>query len=271
MFFSSFFRIIWLRTGHGKTYISSGILLPSKVTHLVIKRPPHFYFRPGDYVFVNIPAIAKYEWHPFTLSSAPEQEDYMWLHIRGVGEWTNRLYTYFEKEQARLHSGEVVPAIAAAPEKKSETTPTKTMSDTPQKDFLAKNLTQMRQSPMMTARANVPLKEETMKPATISNENEIEKKENPFKFDAATVANSTENATAKSSTDAKAPVQPIKFERQLSETSSAIKKIQATLQRTFSRKGTQSQDGYSNDGFISDDLATDIETKVKLTTLRRII
>lgn len=67
-------RIVGMKAGRGKTYISSGILLPSKVTHLVIKRPYHFCFRPGDYVFVNIPAIAKYEWHPFTLSSAPEQE-----------------------------------------------------------------------------------------------------------------------------------------------------------------------------------------------------
>lgn len=29
--------------------------------------------------------------------------DYMWLHIRGVGEWTNRLYAYFEEEQQKLH------------------------------------------------------------------------------------------------------------------------------------------------------------------------
>lgn len=29
--------------------------------------------------------------------------DYMWLHIRGVGEWTNRLYSYFEEEQQKLH------------------------------------------------------------------------------------------------------------------------------------------------------------------------
>lgn len=29
---------------------------------------------------------------------------YMWLHIRGVGEWTNRLYNYFEKEQEKLHN-----------------------------------------------------------------------------------------------------------------------------------------------------------------------
>jgi len=30
----------------------------------------------------------------------------MWLHIRGVGEWTNRLYNYFEREQEKLHSVE---------------------------------------------------------------------------------------------------------------------------------------------------------------------
>lgn len=30
----------------------------------------------------------------------------MWLHIRGVGEWTNRLYNYFEKEQEKLHNVE---------------------------------------------------------------------------------------------------------------------------------------------------------------------
>lgn len=63
-----------MKSKRGKTYISSGILLPSKVINLIIKRPFHFCFRPGDYVFINIPAIAKYEWHPFTLSSAPEQD-----------------------------------------------------------------------------------------------------------------------------------------------------------------------------------------------------
>ncbi|PSN47090.1 hypothetical protein C0J52_23521 [Blattella germanica] len=99
-------RFVSMRSERGKTYISSGLLLPSRVTHLVIKRPHHFDYHAGDYVFVNVPAIAKYEWHPFTISSAPEQEDYMWLHIRGVGEWTNRMYNYFEREHERLHSVE---------------------------------------------------------------------------------------------------------------------------------------------------------------------
>jgi NAD(P)H-flavin reductase len=66
--------------GKGKTSVSSGILLPSKVTHLVIRRPPNFEFSPGDYVFIRIPRIAKYEWHPFTISSAPEQTGWLPNH-----------------------------------------------------------------------------------------------------------------------------------------------------------------------------------------------
>ncbi|XP_029379760.1 NADPH oxidase 5 isoform X2 [Echeneis naucrates] len=79
----------------GGLYIVEVNLLPSKVTHLVIRRPQFFHFKPGDYVYINIPDIAKYEWHPFTISSAPEQSDTLWLHIRSMGQWTNRLYEYF--------------------------------------------------------------------------------------------------------------------------------------------------------------------------------
>jgi predicted ferric reductase len=59
-------------SNYGATYIRDVNLLPSKVTQLVIPRPQNFKFKAGDYVFVNIPSIANYEWHPFTISSAPE-------------------------------------------------------------------------------------------------------------------------------------------------------------------------------------------------------
>ena len=91
--------------GKGKTSIFAGVVLPSKVTNLIVKRPHNFNFAPGDWVFVKIPAIARFEWHPFTISSAPEQQDFFTLHIRGVGQWTNRLYSYFEEEYRRQHEG----------------------------------------------------------------------------------------------------------------------------------------------------------------------
>lgn len=50
------------------------LIFSPQVTHLLIKRPPLFNYMPGDYLYLNIPTIARYEWHPFTISSAPEQK-----------------------------------------------------------------------------------------------------------------------------------------------------------------------------------------------------
>ena len=65
-------------------------------------RPKRFTYQPGDYIFLNIPAIAKYEWHPFTISSSPEQQEQIWVHVRSVGTWTNKLYKYFEEQNQSL-------------------------------------------------------------------------------------------------------------------------------------------------------------------------
>ena len=68
----------------------------------MLTRPANFTFQPGDYIFLQIPAIARYEWHPFTISSAPEQQGFIWLHIRSVGTWTNKLYQFFHKRNKSL-------------------------------------------------------------------------------------------------------------------------------------------------------------------------
>lgn len=42
--------------------------------------------------------------HPFSISSAPERSDYIWLHIRVAGNWTRKLYNYsssFTMEKTR--------------------------------------------------------------------------------------------------------------------------------------------------------------------------
>uniref|UniRef100_A0A6G1SM82 NADPH oxidase 5 n=1 Tax=Aceria tosichella TaxID=561515 RepID=A0A6G1SM82_9ACAR len=90
-------------TKNGQTTIIKAVPLPSDVLHLVIKRPANFEYSPGDWIYVLVPQIAKYEWHPFTISSAPEQEGVIWLHIRAVGEWTRCLRSYFEGYEHRNH------------------------------------------------------------------------------------------------------------------------------------------------------------------------
>ncbi|CAF0823796.1 unnamed protein product [Didymodactylos carnosus] len=90
---------------HGETYIMEAILLPSQVIHLVISKPRKFIYKPGDYIYINIPAVAHCEWHPFSISSAPEHKDSIWLHVRACGHWTRRVYELFRQKLKQQHGG----------------------------------------------------------------------------------------------------------------------------------------------------------------------
>ena len=60
---------------------------PSDVVELRFTKPNLRMAEPGQYVFVNVPEIAKFQWHPFTLTSAPADE-YLSVHVRVAGDWT---------------------------------------------------------------------------------------------------------------------------------------------------------------------------------------
>uniref|UniRef100_A0AAQ5ZD74 FAD-binding FR-type domain-containing protein n=1 Tax=Amphiprion ocellaris TaxID=80972 RepID=A0AAQ5ZD74_AMPOC len=65
------------------------VMRPSKVLELQMVKSG-FKMEVGQYVFLNCPAISQLEWHPFTMTSAPE-EDFFSVHIRSAGDWTNKL------------------------------------------------------------------------------------------------------------------------------------------------------------------------------------
>ncbi|KAF7368827.1 Superoxide-generating NADPH oxidase heavy chain subunit A [Mycena venus] len=71
------------------TYISKVIQHPSDVMELQIKKEKTTP-RAGQYIFINCPEISYFQWHPFTLTSAPE-EDYISVHIRVIGDFTRAL------------------------------------------------------------------------------------------------------------------------------------------------------------------------------------
>ncbi|KAJ1665074.1 hypothetical protein IW140_003771 [Coemansia sp. RSA 1813] len=55
----------------------------------------------GQYIYLNVPSISWTQWHPFTLTSAPE-EDELSIHIRISGDWTRKLvYMFRQHEDAR--------------------------------------------------------------------------------------------------------------------------------------------------------------------------
>uniref|UniRef100_A0A4W5PXI8 NADPH oxidase 1 n=1 Tax=Hucho hucho TaxID=62062 RepID=A0A4W5PXI8_9TELE len=70
------------------------VIRPSKVLELQLVKNG-FKMDVGQYVFLNCPAISQLEWHPFTMTSAPE-EDFFSVHIRSVGDWTQKLISIVE-------------------------------------------------------------------------------------------------------------------------------------------------------------------------------
>lgn len=56
--------------------------------------------RAGQYIFINCPDISYWQWHPFTLTSAPE-EDFISVNIKMVGDWTKAFGTALGCEPAK--------------------------------------------------------------------------------------------------------------------------------------------------------------------------
>lgn len=99
-------RILREVRGRHKTYISKVIQHPSSVVEIQIKKE-HTKSRAGQvkkyvsdfrylplmdlqYIFLCCPEISVWQYHPFTLTSAPE-EDYISVHIRCGGNFTKAL------------------------------------------------------------------------------------------------------------------------------------------------------------------------------------
>lgn len=72
--------------GKHKTYISKVVQHPSMVCEIQIKKE-NTKTRAGQYIFFCCPEVSVWQYHPFTLTSAPE-EDYISIHIRMQGDFT---------------------------------------------------------------------------------------------------------------------------------------------------------------------------------------
>lgn len=68
--------------------------LPGNVFTLVMSKPQGFKYKSGQYIFIQCPAISKFEWHPFSITSAPG-DNYLSVHIRIIGDWTEELRRVF--------------------------------------------------------------------------------------------------------------------------------------------------------------------------------
>ncbi|MEW5297176.1 MAG: hypothetical protein WDW36_000401 [Sanguina aurantia] len=73
------------------------VALPGGVVRVAWPKGEAFRYAGGQYVFLCIPALSIWAWHPFSISSHPGH-DTVHLHIRVLGDWTRRLHSLAGKQ-----------------------------------------------------------------------------------------------------------------------------------------------------------------------------
>ncbi|KAL9949618.1 NADPH oxidase 4 [Verticillium nonalfalfae] len=71
------------------TEITRVIRHPYDVIELQFNKPS-FRYKAGQWLFLQVPSISKYQWHPFTITSCPH-DPYVSIHVRQVGDFTYSL------------------------------------------------------------------------------------------------------------------------------------------------------------------------------------
>ncbi|XP_060688661.1 cytochrome b-245 heavy chain-like [Hemiscyllium ocellatum] len=104
-----FERLIRLYRSQQRVVVTKAVVHPSRVLELQMQKKG-FKMEVGQYIFINCASISQLEWHPFTLTSAPE-EDYFSVHIRSAGDWTDGMFEAFGASRKET-SEQVQPSIA---------------------------------------------------------------------------------------------------------------------------------------------------------------
>ncbi|KAH9308904.1 hypothetical protein KI387_036815, partial [Taxus chinensis] len=84
------------RSGYYSVRILKVAIYPGNVLTLQASKPRGFRYKSGQYVFIQCPAVSPFEWHPFSITSAPG-DDYVSVHIRTLGDWTRELKRVFSE------------------------------------------------------------------------------------------------------------------------------------------------------------------------------
>ncbi len=72
--------------------------LTDTVTEISFKKTKNFDYNSGQYMFIAIPELSIFQWHPVSFSSSPYQ-NMVTFHIRKLGNWSSALYELAGKKE----------------------------------------------------------------------------------------------------------------------------------------------------------------------------
>ncbi|XP_050229718.1 putative respiratory burst oxidase homolog protein J [Mercurialis annua] len=96
LLYAIFERLISRYEHNHQVDVVKAVIYSGNVLALYLTKPPGFRYKSGMYIFIKCRDISKFEWHPFSITSAPG-DDYLSVHIRTLGDWTRELKNRFEK------------------------------------------------------------------------------------------------------------------------------------------------------------------------------
>jgi respiratory burst oxidase len=68
---------------------------------MYMTKPKNYKLIHGQYVFLNVPAIHPFQWHPFTVASSPSSP-YLTLMIKKAGDWTEKLIKRLQEDKMKM-------------------------------------------------------------------------------------------------------------------------------------------------------------------------
>lgn len=92
-------RAISSSNGFTPVVVREFTTLSHDVVKVVLARStaPAGNYKVGQFVYLNVPAISKLQWHAFTISSSPRTSpDTLTILLKSLGDWTEYLVKYSE-------------------------------------------------------------------------------------------------------------------------------------------------------------------------------
>ncbi|KAJ4818957.1 Ferric reduction oxidase 8 [Rhynchospora pubera] len=87
-------KILRLIQSRRETCIVSAHVLPCRAVELILPKDPGMKYSPMSTIFLKIPSISRFEWHPFSItSSCYKNEEHLSVLIKSQGQWTSELYS----------------------------------------------------------------------------------------------------------------------------------------------------------------------------------
>ncbi|KFK26648.1 hypothetical protein AALP_AA8G275500 [Arabis alpina] len=78
--------------------ILSARLFSCKAIELVLPKDPRLNYAPSSFIFVNIPSVSRFQWHPFSITSSSSVDKHtMSVMMKCEGQWTNSVYNKVEE------------------------------------------------------------------------------------------------------------------------------------------------------------------------------